>query len=100
LNFNSRQIKVANDDIRNQDVTGTPWSDEPASPFSPRSVRSRLPAMGFYLCSRQLKVASDGLLFSFTSTQGWQLWAIIFVLVTLYVTGNRWRPVVCSFCHK
>jgi hypothetical protein len=38
---------------------------------------------GLYLCSSQLKVASDGLLFSFTSTQGWQRRAIIFVLVTL-----------------
>jgi hypothetical protein len=74
--------------FRNQDVTGTHWFDEPSSPFSPRSIRSRLPATGFYLCSRQLKVASDRLLFSFTSTQGWQRWDIISVLVTLPVTAD------------
>jgi hypothetical protein len=82
LSMTSRQaslVIVAMTKIRNQDITGTPWSDELALPIYPCSVRSRLsaknfyfhsrqsrlPTMGFYLCSCQLKVASDGLLFSF-----------------------------------
>jgi hypothetical protein len=40
--------------FRNQDVTGTPWSDEPAPPFSPCSVRSRLPATDFSFNSHQI----------------------------------------------
>jgi hypothetical protein len=40
--------------FRNQDITGTPWSDEPALPFSSRSVRSRLPATDFNFSSHQI----------------------------------------------